>query len=165
MGSSAQVSRRMRLLILFSLIAAYGCFGQNNVEDNGKQMLQKFITVFRRMKTLEDENVRLNEANNDKEIRIQALEGKLENFRQESKVQQETLLKFYAIVERLQIQSKVHQDTLETTSAIVEKLQIRLNETSSDIVKQTNQFEDIQETTNDIKDDMKHVEAKVNNIE
>ena len=83
-------------------------------------------------------------ANNDKEIRIQALEGKLENFRQESKVQQETLLKFYAIVERLQIQSKVHQDTLETTSAIVEKLQIQLNETSSDIVKQTNQFEDIQ---------------------
>ena len=51
----------MRLLILLSLLAAYGCFGQNNVEDNGKQMLQKFITVFRRMKTLEDENVRLKE--------------------------------------------------------------------------------------------------------
>ena len=97
-------------------------------------------------------------ANNDKEIRIQALEGKLENketriqalegkletFHLESKVQQDTLLKFYAIVEKLQIQSKVHQDTLETTSAIVEKLQIQVNETSSDIVKQTNQFEEIQ---------------------
>ena len=56
----------MRLLILLSFLATYGCFGQNNVEDNGIKMLQKwvpqkFITVFRRMKTLEDENVRLNE--------------------------------------------------------------------------------------------------------
>jgi len=109
----------MRLLILFSLLTIYGCLGEKTAEQVERDLLKEFVKVHRKLKSQQDEINGLIQAGNAKEVRIKALEEKVKNFVEES---------------------KLHQDDREKLLAIIEEWQIQLNDTNIEIIEHANQY-------------------------
>ena len=92
----------MRLVIL-ALLAAYCCMAQENSENFQNNILKEISNLTKEIQLLKTDDI-------DKEVRVQALEEKVNISQLQLQIQDETIKKLSAEVKLLQFQIKTTEE-------------------------------------------------------